>query len=171
MSNTLQEQQAADASRPMPIGWIVAVLLVIGAWMGAYALRGGGEKEVMAGWADGMSAGQQLAQEADKPMVVLFTAGWCGPCQQLKKKVLANSAVQDALQADFIAVQIDLTDRSTSNPNVETAQRYGVSGIPTVIAMTPEGEPIEKYLGGNSVTSFTGWLDRLSNQNASASLR
>lgn len=125
----------------------------------------------MAGWADGMSAGQQLAQEADKPMVVLFTAGWCGPCQQLKKKVLANSAVQDALQADFIAVQIDLTDRSASNPNVETAQRYGVSGIPTVIAMTPEGEPIEKYLGGNSVTSFTGWLDRLSNQNASASLR
>ncbi len=144
-----------------PIGWVVAVLLVLAACAGAHALRGGGSKDIMLGWVDGMPAGQQLAQEADKPMVVLFTASWCPPCQSLKKNVLTKGEVSDALKAGFIPVQIDLTDRSASNPNLDVAQQYGVQGIPTVIAMTPEGEPIGTYAGGDLVETFTGWLDRM----------
>jgi thiol:disulfide interchange protein len=145
----------------MPIGWIIAVLLVVAAWAGAYALRGGGEKHVMEGWADGMPAGQQLAKEADKPMVVLFTAGWCPPCQQLKKEVLTTGEVRDALRAGFVPVQIDLTDQSASNPNLAIAQQYGIGGIPSVIAMTPDGQPIEAYNGDRTPASFTAWLSRL----------
>ena len=143
------------------IGWILAVAFVIVAWLGACALRSGGSKDVMPGWADGMPAGQQLAQDADKPMVVLFTAGWCPPCQSLKKNVLTKGEVNDALQAGFVPVQIDLTDNSASNPNLAVAQQYGVQSIPTVIAMTPGGEPIGVYAGGDSVATFTGWLDRV----------
>ena len=149
-------------SKPrVPIGWIVAVLLVIGAWAGAYALRGGGEKHVMEGWADGMPAGQRAAQDADKPMVVLFTAGWCPPCRALKKNVLTQGKVHAALQADFVPVQIDLTDTSSENPNTAVAQAYGVQGIPAVILMSPTGEPIEAYQGKHDVASFTAWLSRL----------
>ena len=144
-----------------PIGWIIAVLLVVLAWAGAYALRGSGEKHVLEGWADGMSAGQQLAEEADKPMVVLFTAGWCGPCQDLKRDVLTKGDVSAALQAGFVPVQIDLTDQSANNPNLAVAQRYGIAGIPTVIAMTPDGKPIEVYKGGRTVDDFAAWLARL----------
>ena len=164
--NISTDEQALAKKRPVPVGWIVAVLLVIVAWIVASALRGGGEKEVMPGWADGMPAGQQLAQEADKPMVVLFTAGWCAPCQQLKKNVLTRDKVQAQLQADFVPVQIDLTDQSSSNPNMAVAQKYGIRGYPTVIAMTPEGEPIDVYRG-DSVSSFTGWLSRLSHRDGS----
>lgn len=146
----------------MPIGWIVAVLLVAVAWAGAYALRGSGEKEVVAGWADGMVAGQTLAEEADKPMVVFFTAGWCPPCKLIKKNVMAKSEVSDALQAGFVPVQIDLTDQSANNPNLATAQQYGVRGIPTIIAMTPKGEPIDVYGGGPKPAAFIGWLEQLS---------
>jgi len=153
--------QALAAQRPFRIGWVVAVLLVVAAGVVAGALRGGGEKAIMPGWADGMPAGQQLAEKADKPMVVMFTAGWCGSCQQLKKKVLTKAEVHEQLQADFVPVQIDLTDRSSSNPNMAVAQQYGVQGIPTVIAMTPAGEPIEVYGGGNDVAQFQSWLSRL----------
>ncbi|MEM9345610.1 MAG: thioredoxin family protein [Planctomycetota bacterium] len=153
-------------------GWVVAVLLVVLAWAGAYALRGGGGSgEVMAGWADGMSAGQQLAQEADKPMVVLFTAGWCPPCQAMKRNVFKDGGVQQALQAGFVPVQIDLTDQSASNPNMEVAARYNVRGIPTVLAMTPDGVPFGEYAGGDSTEAFTDWLSALQLDDASASLR
>lgn len=145
----------------VPIGWIVAVLLVVAAWAGAYALRGGGDKAVMSGWADGLPAGQALAEEADQPMVVLFTAGWCSPCQQLKKNVLTKAKVHDALQASFVPVQIDLTDQSANNPNLEVAQHYGVQGIPTVLAMTAEGQTIDMYKGAQTVEDFTAWLGRL----------
>lgn len=168
--NISTDEQALAAKRRVPVGWIVAVLLVIVAWLGAYALRGGGEKQVIAGWADGMPAGQQLAQEADKPMVVLFTAGWCGYCQVLKKNVLTNAEVQAQLQADFVPVQIDLTDQSASNPNMAVASEYGVRGLPTVIAMTPDGVPIAVYRG-DDVSSFTEWLNSVSNRDEPVSLR
>lgn len=169
------DPQDARQDRPpassASIVWIVAVAVVILAWLGAHALRGGGGKEVMPGWADGMPAGQRLAQEADKPMVVLFTAGWCPPCQALKKDVLTKDEVRDALQAGFVPVQIDLTDQSADNPNIEVAQRYGVQGIPTVIAMTPDGRPIEAYYGDHTRAAFTDWLSGLRSNEASASLR
>lgn len=155
------DNQAMQSKPAFPIGWVVAVLLVLGVWFGAYALRGGGNKEILPGWVDGMPAGQVLAEETDKPMVVLFTAGWCPPCQQLKKNVLRKDEVSDALQAGFVPVQIDLTQQS-GNPNVAVAQQYGVTGIPAVIAMTPKGEVIESYRGKHDVAGFTGWLERLS---------
>ena len=164
------ETQDHSVKPAASIGWIVAVLLVIVAWAGAYALRGGGDKEVMPGWADGMPAGQQLAQDTDKPMVVLFTASWCGPCQSLKSNVLTKGDVNEALQNNFVPVQIDLSDQSPGNPNVAVAQQYGVTGIPTVIAMTPDGEPIGVY-GGDSASAFVGWLDRMSSEDSSVSLR
>eukprot|EP00752_Nemacystus_decipiens_P015114 g13466.t1 len=167
MNDPLKEDadsQAMQTKPAFPIGWVLAVLLVLGVWAGAYALRGGGSGEVMAGWADGMSAGQALAEDADKPMMVLFTAGWCPPCQQLKKHVLSKPEVNDALQAGFVPVQIDLTQQS-GNPNMQVAQQYGVTGIPAVIVMTPEGERIQAYampIDGPDAAHFMGWLDGLS---------
>ena len=170
MEGSTNNQTPPD-KHTLPIGWVIAVLLVVVAWAGAYALRGGGTKEVMAGWADGMPAGQELAQETGKPMVVLFTAGWCGPCQQLKKNVLTDQQVDAQLRARFVPVQIDLTDRSANNPNVEVAQKYGVQSIPTLFAMSPEGDIIEMYRGGNDISAFQSWLNNLPTNNTSASLR
>ncbi len=152
----MQEQAQATKSG-MPIGWIVAVLLVAVAWAGAYALRGGGSAEVLPGWADGMPAGQQIAQETDKPMVALFTAGWCPPCKELKKDVLTKDDVNEALQAQFVPVQIDLTDQSANNPNLEVAQRYGVQYLPTIVVISPDGKPIEMYVGEHA----SAWASRL----------
>lgn len=142
-----------------PIIWIVAVLLVFAAWAGAVALRG--EKQVLAGWADGMPTGQQLAQEADKPMIVLFTATWCGPCQKLKKNVLTQPEVHNKLQAGFVPVQIDMTDQSSANPNLPVQQQYQVGGYPTVVAMSPTGEWIESFQDDRTPARFLAWLDRM----------
>jgi len=157
--NVTQDNPATK--RPVPTGWIIAVALVLLAWVGAYALRGGGEKAVIPGWQDGMPAGQAAANEKGRPMIVLFTAGWCPPCQALKKNVLTKAEVQDALQAGFVPVQIDLTDQSPQNPNIAVAQQYGVSGIPTVVAMSADGQPIESYRGKHTAEGFNAWLSRL----------
>lgn len=151
-------EQVKKSSAPM--GWAFAVLFVAAIWAVACSTRSG-DASVMTGWADGIEQGKALAQEADKPMIVLFTAGWCPPCQQLKKNVLTQGEVDAALRAGFVPVQVDLTDSSPSNPNLATAQRYGVQGIPAVIAMNADGEPIEAYRGGPAQASFIDWLSRM----------
>ena len=148
-----------DSKRPTAwFGWVVAVLFVALAWGAALQSRSGGGSSELAGWEVGLDAGQAKAQEMDRPMVVLFTASWCGPCQQMKKNVLTQPEVNAALQAGFVPVQVDLTDTSANGPNAQAANRYGVRGIPTVIAMNPDGEPIASFKGERSVAGFNRWL-------------
>ena len=95
-------------------------------------------------------------------MLLFFTAGWCGPCQQFKRTVLKQDAAHEALFATAIPVQVDLTDRSANNPNLSTAEQYGVRGIPTVLFANSDGKAIEQYQGPNDPDAFVAWLHRLS---------
>lgn len=49
-----------------------------------------------------------------------FTAEWCGPCRMMKP--IINDIVADRNDLEYVAIDID------TNP--ETAQDYGVLGIP-----------------------------------------
>lgn len=144
--------------------WAIAVFLVVLAWVGAYVMRGG-DKVVIEGWQDGMVAGMAEAEAAEKPMVVLFTAGWCMPCQEFKRSVLADADVQAKLADDFVPVQVDLTDQSPSNPSYAAADRYGVQSIPRLMVMTPTGELMGVYSSDRArwqPEMFATWLDGLS---------
>lgn len=122
------------------VGWFVAFMLVVVAWAGAYALRA---KPVhLDGWQNGLDAGMQAAEELDRPMLLMFTADWCGPCQTLKKDVIHTPRVERAIAEGFVPVIIDLTDQSSGNPNTAAVQRYGVRGIPMLILTDPQGDPI-----------------------------
>lgn len=145
--------------RPVWLIWALAIVLVMTAWGAAIALRGTSEPVVIEGWVEGMDDGQAKAKDLDRPMIVMFTADWCPPCQQFKKKVLTQPEVKQALDDGFVAVKIDMTDTSSSNPNNKVAGKYGISGIPTLLAMSPDGEVIGKYTARQrSVETFNDWL-------------
>ncbi len=154
-------RSAGTRSSSKSLGWGLALLVVAVAWTAAIALRGGGRPVALDGWVDGFEAGQTRAAEVDRPMIVLFTADWCSPCQQFKQEVLKSAKVAAQLEAGFVPVVIDLTEQSSTNPNMETAMRYQVNGIPTVIALSPSGEQIARFVGDRSVSGFTDWLNQL----------
>lgn len=159
MNDSAQDKSFGEP-RPARVGWGIAVAMVVLAWIGAYAMRSG-EKVVIEGWQDGLDAGIAQAQATDRPMVALFTASWCGPCQQFKHKVLADPAVQAQLAEDFVPVQIDLTDTSSSNPNRAVAEQYGVQGIPRIMALSKAGEVVGVYTDDWTPALFRQWLDRV----------
>lgn len=158
--NTNSSNPTAPTRKPAWLGWGVAVLVVLGVWTAALAMRGsGGEKHVLEGWADGYEAGQVKAKELDRPMILLFTASGCGPCRQLKKNVLTKDEVHAALQAGFVPVQIDFSDQSSSNPNIPIARQYGVQGFPTVLAVSSDGKDLGAFTAKRTPEAFTAWLE------------
>ena len=74
---------------------------------------------------------------ADLPVLVEFTADWCGPCRQLAPVL---SAVAEEEAGRLKVVQID------ADANPETVTRYGVLSMPTLMVFR-SGEPVKSMVG------------------------
>jgi thioredoxin 2 len=73
----------------------------------------------------------------DVPVVVDFYADWCGPCKMMAP-ILDDFARERA--GAVLVVKLD-TDR-----NPQTAERYGIRGIPTMIVFS-NGKEVAKEVG------------------------
>ncbi|WP_338700686.1 thioredoxin [Streptomyces sp. Q6] len=80
---------------------------------------------------------EEQVLRAGKPVLVEFTATWCGPCRQLAP-VLRSIAEEERERLDVVAIDVD------ANP--ETAARYGVLSMPTLMVFKA-GEPVWSRVG------------------------
>lgn len=71
------------------------------------------------------------------PVMVDFTAIWCGPCKMLEPVVLQLSQEWDG---KVKVVKLDVDDNSN------LAVQYGVMGVPTLILFI-DGKPVQRLSG------------------------
>ncbi|MFC9703972.1 thioredoxin family protein [Streptomyces sp. NPDC056943] len=74
---------------------------------------------------------------AELPVLVKFTAEWCGPCRQLKP-VLGAIAAEEAARLRIVEIDVDR--------NPETTLKYGILGTPTLMVFH-SGEPVKSLIG------------------------
>jgi thioredoxin 1 len=89
--------------------------------------------------------------KASIPVLVDFTATWCGPCQRLAP-IIEELASSYAGRVKVGKVDIDA--------NQDLAISYGIMSVPTVIAFHA-GKPVETMVGLNPKSYYTGKLDAL----------
>lgn len=99
--------------------------------------------------ATALSAGKK----AGKPVILVFSAAWCPPCQAMKKDVYPSAAVKE-FHDKFIWAYLDVDDQS----NNRAAEKAGVSGIPHIQFLDASGKEISKQVGGSSPESFAKTL-------------
>lgn len=79
--------------------------------------------------------------ESDVPVMVDFSATWCGPCQALHP-IIQSVAPEYAGRVKICSIDIDR--------NRETPTRYQIMAVPTLIF----------FRGGSPVDKFTGLLGK-----------
>lgn len=93
------------------------------------------------------------AKESGKPLVLVFSAAWCGPCQAMKREVYPSAAVK-AYHDKFVWAYLDVDDPR----NESVAGKYGVSSIPHIQFLDATGKPLDKQIGSTSPADFAKTL-------------
>ena len=88
------------------------------------------------------------AVRKDVPVLVDFTAEWCGPCQGLAP-VLDKIAAEHAEDLSVVSVDFDA--------NEDLAETYGVLGLPTLI-LFDDGEELMRMTGSISKSELMNKL-------------
>lgn len=71
------------------------------------------------------------------PVMVDFTATWCGPCKMLEPVITQLSQDWDG-KVKFVKLDVD--------DNSNLAAQYGVMGVPTLILFV-NGDPVQRLSG------------------------
>lgn len=104
-------------------------------------------------WHTDLDDAKAAAKESGKPIHVVFSTSWCGPCQAMVKGVYPKEHVQKALEA-YEALYVD------GDKFPQVCKDYNVRGFPTFLMIDAEGEVTNTCrAGGMGADRFIQWLE------------
>jgi len=102
---------------------------------------------VSLGWAQGLKyltdidAAFQQAKKTKKPLWVMVSATWCGPCRWTEKEVLKRQWFDSLISPHFVPLKVyAASDEENTPKGEEFADKYQVRAFPTFLFLYPNGE-------------------------------
>lgn len=93
---------------------------------------------------------QEHVLDSDMPVIVDFWAEWCGPCKAIAP-LIEQVAKEYAGQIKVVKLDVD--------HNKETASKYSIKGIPTLI-LFKGGEVKDTKVGMLTLSQLTAFIDQ-----------
>jgi thioredoxin-like negative regulator of GroEL len=122
---------------------LILILLVVNAEMA--------RAELPAGWSTNLTAALAEAGSKKQPLLVWFTASWCGPCQMMARTTLTNEAVIQVLSTiSHVALDID--------EHRDLAAQHNVEAVPTFALLSAGGDEVIRSTGYQPPAEFLEWL-------------
>lgn len=128
--------------------------LVVSLWYAWYSFYAPSNDIV---WENNIESAQNLASNADKNIMVFFTADWCSPCRIMKRQVFADNDIMKTMDAKVVPVEINIDDQNAE----ALVKQYNIGATPTTIFIDPQGKVIDYAVGKVEKSKF---LEMLENQ-------
>ena len=103
------------------------------------------------GWLTSYNDAVAQSKASGKPILMDFTGSdWCGWCKKLKAEVFETNEFKQWAGSNVVLLELDFPRRTAQSPaikkqNEELAQKFGVSGYPTIIFATSAGKVLGQY--------------------------
>ncbi len=118
-------------------------------------------------WTTSYESALAESRRTGKPVLIDFSAEWCGYCRALEEQVLAEHERGRAVELAVVPLVImDRTREEGSNPPQveELRQRYQVDAFPTLVVFSPAGGRSEKLRGYAGADATVEWIQRAAEQ-------
>jgi len=98
---------------------------------------------------------KQSAQTEHKFLLLDFSASWCQPCKKMEITTWQDSAVENWIKENAIAVQIDVDKQE------KLSSAFQITGMPTLVLFSPDNseKEFDRQDGYLSAAEIMRWLE------------
>ena len=99
-------------------------------------------------WRSDLRAANQESADTGLPILMKFSAVWCGPCKRMKSETFTDQQLVGMINTCFIPVEVD-TDRSE-----QLARQLRIESVPTTLVISPQGDILQRREGFQSAVQL-----------------
>jgi thioredoxin 1 len=118
--------------------------------LGMLASRPEARADVPPGWGTNYDGLVSSSRTNRGPLLLYFSATWCGPCKLMARTSMASPEVMQVLSSlDHVALDID--------EHSDLASHYGVEAVPTLVLLSA-GREVDRATGYQPAADLVEWL-------------
>jgi protein disulfide-isomerase len=120
-------------------------------------------------WQTDYAKALETAKAENKRVLLDFTGSdWCGPCIELRKRVLSRPDFAAYAEKNLILVEIDYPKRKEQSARLKTqneklSTQYGIDekGFPTIVLLDSNGKVAREFTGydGSTAADLIAWIE------------